>query len=975
MKMKGLPLAILLIAMISLPPQIEGINETMAITPIDDPVLPPIGFYRGILPTNATGEDLAELYANVSKHTQFVPVWGRPSPFYEFADDIEGTWGDIFIDGLIRDNGMFPLVHMSFFGQGFTIVSPDNITSPTLNHTTWRNVYKQSAIDIVTASRPAYFSVGNEVNRWIDTNGMNGTDNGFENFISLYNEIYDEIKILSPDTKVFCTFAREDVAGNHEADLSFLEKFDPSKLDILVFTSYPYSNAGVHDTIDIPDDYYSSAFQFIDPLPFGFSELGWSSRGEFGGEDGQADFLHDAYNRLTRDQGLDLELFGWAWLTDLSSATAIGLRTTDGTEKSAYSEWMMNEKPGFDPYNRTLNLTEDFGIYRYDLNNTFSDPDEWDWLTYSVWNGTDYTNNTEISHTSIIYAEINGSYLELHSLDNVSGIAELTILAEDTGGLSVWTRMRINVSETNDPPALILNPVADPFLEDRSEYIDLSYYVIDSDDDLLDLNITVINSPDIEVTLNIPIMVLYSKEADWSGTSYVLFNISDSHGAYTHLNLSVTILPDNDAPMILAPNSMEIAEDEIRVVNLTGWEFDKDSESLTWSLFIDGTNVHADINASNLTLQPVKDWSGSDTISLNLSDGDLSVTHALTIEVNPVNDPPIMEVPDMISLREDTITYINLTELNTHDPDGDSITWEVRNFTNLFKAVSFPLNGTMRIVPSLDANGEGTISVNMKDNKGGETPVSFHVWVIPVNDPPQMNIPENWTYPVNVGESITIDFTEEDYDLFDIESPQGDLYLRTSCESCTVEGLSITISIPGDTVAEELTVPVEIRDPNGGVSETYYIVVDIIHPPVDTRTEVNVTSMNVSTPDGSVIITAEGDPDQTIYVVFSDGTCVKMTERPIGSGRYSLEYGSEEWTDGQDLTFHLSSTFQGPNDTPYSETGFTFIKPEEDVVDNTIYYIIAGAIVLVLLILIVFAAYRKTNAQAEDFDYDSLMEE
>ena len=100
-----------------------------------------------------------------------------------------------------------------------------------------------------------------------------------------------------------------------------------------------------------------------------------------------------------------------------------------------------------------------------------------------------------------------------------------------------------------------------------------------------------------------------------------------------------------------------------------------------------------------------------------------------------------------------------------------------------------------------------------------------------------------------------------------------------------------------------------------------------------------------------------------------------MTESPTGSGRYSLDYGSDDWVDGQDLTFHLSSTFQGPNDTPYSETGFTFVRPEEDKDDYTIYYIIAGALALVVLIIIVFAAYRKTNAPAEDFDYDSLMEE
>jgi hypothetical protein len=102
--------------------------------------------------------------------------------------------------------------------------------------------------------------------------------------VSLYNETYDAVKELSPQTLVFCTFAREMVSQNKEADLSVLNMFDPGKMDLLVFTSYPFSVASINRPEDIPDDYYSRTLSHMPGKPFGLSELGWSALDAFGGE-------------------------------------------------------------------------------------------------------------------------------------------------------------------------------------------------------------------------------------------------------------------------------------------------------------------------------------------------------------------------------------------------------------------------------------------------------------------------------------------------------------------------------------------------------------------------------------------------------------------------------------------------------------------------------------------------------------------
>ena len=67
--------------------------------------------------------------------------------------------------------------------------------------------------------------------------------------------------------------------------------FDPEKVDLIVFTSYPHAVQGKNNPQDIPDDYYRKAFDFVPNKPLGFSELGWPSLEAFGGEQGQADFI------------------------------------------------------------------------------------------------------------------------------------------------------------------------------------------------------------------------------------------------------------------------------------------------------------------------------------------------------------------------------------------------------------------------------------------------------------------------------------------------------------------------------------------------------------------------------------------------------------------------------------------------------------------------------------------------------------
>jgi len=314
---------------------------------IDEPELPSRGFFMGILPNPTDEQDIEDVYIKAAENSEFVPIWSSgtgASGFWDYAEKLNGWWGKTFLNNYIRGNEMYPVIHFSFIDKdqsgNLILKTPDYIPDATLNDPEWRSLYKLSVIDVVNIVKPAYVSLGNEINRWYEKYGVeDGDPNGFQHYVSLYNEIYDLIKDISPQTRIFCVFSREIVDENREADLEVLKMFDYSKIDILVFTTYPIAIQGINHPSDIPDDYYLVASQYMLGKPFGFSEIGWPTYDLAGGEQAQYDFLINLSSKLTTNQGISLHLFMYCWIHDLEGGDTNGLIDRNGIEKLGYNAW------------------------------------------------------------------------------------------------------------------------------------------------------------------------------------------------------------------------------------------------------------------------------------------------------------------------------------------------------------------------------------------------------------------------------------------------------------------------------------------------------------------------------------------------------------------------------------------------------------------------------------------------------------
>ena len=178
-------------------------------------------------------------------------------------------------------------------------------------------MYKKQILNIVSKYKPRYIGIGNEINRY----------DYIDEFVPVYNDLYKEIKKISPETKVFTVFQYEDLN-----DLSIISKFD---VDAVGITTYPFLK-GYKSPKEIPSGYYSRLSGLSKPMMF--TEIGWHSSAS---EDEQVEFLNIFYQE-TAKANIKPEITIWGLLYDVPSKGSMwnsGLFTKEGVKKKIFYEW------------------------------------------------------------------------------------------------------------------------------------------------------------------------------------------------------------------------------------------------------------------------------------------------------------------------------------------------------------------------------------------------------------------------------------------------------------------------------------------------------------------------------------------------------------------------------------------------------------------------------------------------------------
>ncbi|AFY64935.1 tandem-95 repeat protein [Geitlerinema sp. PCC 7407] len=340
-------------------------------------------------------------------------------------------------------------------------------------------------------------------------------------------------------------------------------------------------------------------------------------------------------------------------------------------------------------------------------------------------------------------------------------------VADNSGATSAPTLVIVTVGQVNDAP-IATNDTAS-LQEDGSVVINV--LANDSDVDSqpapgLNPNSVVVVSGPANGQVTGTGSLTYTPNSNFSGVDSFTYTVRDTDGATSNVaTVFVTVGGVNDAP-VATDDNFTIAEDATSVaLNVLANDSDVDGNPLTVFSFAQPTNgqVSRDPVSQRLIYTPVSNFTGVDSFSYVISDGQGGTDTAIaTITVTPVNDAPLA-VDDQFSVDEDTALTGGNVLANDTDVDGNPIV--VIGFDNVSSqggTVSMNPDGTFTYTGASNFFGLDTFTYTITDGQGSSDTASVVVSVRSINDLP---IAVNDAASTDEGIAITLDILGNDTDV------------------------------------------------------------------------------------------------------------------------------------------------------------------------------------------------------------------
>jgi VCBS repeat-containing protein len=220
----------------------------------------------------------------------------------------------------------------------------------------------------------------------------------------------------------------------------------------------------------------------------------------------------------------------------------------------------------------------------------------------------------------------------------------------------------------------------------------------------------------------------YAPQAGYSGTDTFVYRISDG-GLSATASVSLKVVAVNDPPRA-ADATIAVDEDTPKSGTLPTAS-DPDGDPLTYSKQTGpahGSVVVGTTGAYVYTPQP--NYYGTDSFVYRVSDGSLSDTATVTVNVGAVNDAPVA-ANATIATDEDTPVAGSLPQAS--DPDGDAVSY-ARTTNPAHGSVSITASGQYTYTPAPDYFGTDTFGFRISDAKGAGASYSASVTIAAVVD-------------------------------------------------------------------------------------------------------------------------------------------------------------------------------------------------------------------------------------------------
>ncbi len=329
------------------------------------------------------------------------------------------------------------------------------------------------------------------------------------------------------------------------------------------------------------------------------------------------------------------------------------------------------------------------------------------------------------------------------------GSVTLDFRVSDGRQSSGTATVTLNIAPVNDAPLA----VAGNAVTDEDTPVAAVLTGSDSDGDALVFTVT---TPPAHGTLSgtAPDLI-YTPEANRSGTDTFEFTVSDGTLTSAPAVFTVTVAPVNDAPAAV-PLAVETAEDSPVNVTLTGTDADGDALSaLVLTLPAHGTLTGT---LPDLIYTPDTNWHGSDSFTFAVTDGPaVSEPAMVALTVTSVNDAP---VASSLAFQgtEDAALPVTLTAT---DADGDALT-----FTITLAPQHGTLSGTapnLTYTPDADWHGSDSFSFTASDGTETSPPAAVTLEITQVNDVPVAS-PQSVATDEDAPLSLTLTASDADGD-------------------------------------------------------------------------------------------------------------------------------------------------------------------------------------------------------------------
>ena len=452
-------------------------------------------------------------------------------------------------------------------------------------------------------------------------------------------------------------------------------------------------------------------------------------------------------------------------------------------------------------------------------------------------------------------------------LPNFNGTDSFTVVVSD-GSLPDSVVVDVTVASVNDAPVIDQSVAVIETSEDVAGSATLTASDVEGDS----LNWTVSTGAENGAAAVVNGEITYTPDTDFSGTDSFVVEASDGTDSDT-ITVTVTVADVADAPVI-DQETASITTDEDTDGSTLLTATDSDGDPLIWSVSAQATNGTAVASDGNITYTPAANFNGSDSFTVEVSDGGLTDNVVVDVTVNSVNDLPVFdEMNAQISTDEDVQGAVNLS---ASDVENDVLVWSVTEQAG--NGVAAVADGNVTYQPAGDFFGSDSFVVAVND--GGENvTMAVSVTVAAVNDAPVILS----TAPTSATEGVEYRYA---VDADDVDGPTLAYSLATAPAGMQISESGLITWTPADGISTaNVIVAVSDGSDSGSVTQSFTIAV----------TDVNDAPVITSVAPTSVILGEEYTYTPSATDAENDSLTWSLTQKPAGM-TINVTTGAISWT-------------------------------------------------------------------------------